>query len=121
MIRYFGFDPSYDDSADDMKGHTFSAHWINLLNNELIEAVGGIDAIENVLPNADIRKLNNGVFIRGAKLPPIGDINRGANDIGCLPDVARLLQPTRIELSGFGSPDFDPMPWLARYDEMTSR
>jgi len=121
LPRYLGFDPSYEDVRDEMKGHTFTAHWINIFNNELVQRLGGEEAIRRTLPQADIRQLDHALLVRAAKLPPIGDVNRQAPDIGCLPDLARLMIPTRLEITGFGEPNFDPMPWLARYDNMDSR
>ncbi len=123
LPRYLAFDPSFDDAREEMRGCTPSAHWINLLDSDLVEKIGGIKAIEKALPSADIRQLENGILIRVAMLPPIGDINRNAKDIGCLPDLARLMRPTRFEVEGFGQPAdvFDAMTWLARYDEMKSQ
>ena len=119
--RFFGFDPCYQwmssDGANE-RSRTPSAHWINLVDETLAERLGGVGRLRQLLPSADVRELRRGVFIRGAKMPPIGDINRRALDIGYLPDVARALKPTRVELSGLGEPVFDAMRWLARFDEM---
>jgi hypothetical protein len=52
-------------------------------------------------------------------MPPIGDIKRRAQDIGCLPDVARLLKPTRVGLTHYFP--FDTVAWLGRFDEMENR
>lgn len=121
LPRYLGFDPSFEYIRYETKGHTFSAHWINLFGDELTKRLGGPDAIRKALPEADIRQLDHSLLVRAAKLPPIGDVNRRAPDIGRLPDLARLMIPTRLKITGFGEPNFDPMPWLARYDNMDSR
>ena len=121
LPRYIGFDPSYEDVRDEAKGHTFSAHWINLFGEELTKRLGGQEVIRKALPEADIRQLDHTLLVRGVKLPPIGDVNRRAPDIGCLPDLARLMIPTRLDITGFGEPNFDPMPWLARYDKMAAQ
>ena len=123
LPRYVGFDSSYEFATLYMKDCTPSAHWINLLSEEMVGRIGGVKAVRDALPTSDIRVLKNGVLIRSARLPPIGDVNRQSPDIGCLPDVARLLRPTRIELEGLGMPSeiFDSMAWLARFDTMPSK
>jgi len=123
LPRYQAFDPSYEDASLRMKDHTPTAHWINLLSDKMVAKLGGVKAVRAALPTSDIRELKNGVFIRSARLPPIGDANRQSPDIGCLPDVARLLRPMRVELTGLGLPreTFDAMAWLARFDAMPSK
>jgi len=123
LPRYQGFDPSYAHACLRMKDHTPSAHWINLLSHKMVAKLGGVKAVRAALPTSDIRELKNGVLIRSARLPPIGDVNRQSPDIGCLPDVARLLRPIRVELTGLGMPraTFDAMAWLARFDTMPSK
>jgi hypothetical protein len=85
LPRYLGFGPHGFDLRDHMLGRTFSAHWLNYIDDELAGALGGRDAIVAALPKCEVRTLRKGVLIRGAKLPPIGDINRKAPDLGCLP------------------------------------
>lgn len=125
LPRYLGFFPCDCDLRYEMLGHTFTAHWLNYVNDELCVSLGGSDAIVKTLPECDIRKLTKGVLIRGAKLPPIGDINRKAPDLGCLPEVARLLKSMRldIEKTYFASedPEFDATEWIERMDDMDAR
>jgi hypothetical protein len=123
LPRYQGFDPSYELAALEMKHRTPGAHWINLLSTKMVGKLGGVKAVRAALPRCDVRELKNGVLIRGARLPPIGDVDRKSPDIGCLPDVARLLRPLRVELEGFGTVfvDVDAMAWLARFDAMKSK
>ena len=105
----------------EMKGHSPSAHWINLINNDLMEKIGGFDHIRKTLPEAvELIRLNSGLLIKGAKKPPIGDVNRKAKDIGYLPDVARLLKPVRVHLSALGNKEIDGEEWLARFDDRES-
>jgi hypothetical protein len=125
LPRYYGFSPCADfDLRNEMLGHTLMAHWLNYVDDELAAMVGGTDTIVRALPGCDVRKLTKGVLIRGAKLPPIGDINRKAPDLGGLPDVARILKPTRVDISETylgkeGS--FDAVKWIARMDDLDSR
>jgi hypothetical protein len=121
LPRYLGLDPCYSNVAYDLHGRTFTAHWLNFVNDGLAKVLGGHDALASALPGCEVRKLSRGTLIRGAKYPPIGDINRGAPDLGCLPDVARALGLTRVDIEAFGEPDFDARAWLARLDELPSR
>ena len=121
LSRLSGFDPCFTMVQDRMRRRTFSAHWVNLLDDRFVRLLGGIDAIASKLPDAELRRLERGVLIRGRKVPPIGDANN-APDVGRLPDVARLLRPTRVRVKGFGEPTalFDADAWLARFDKMAS-
>ncbi len=121
--RYLAFDPCYDGSRDNLRGKVLSAHWLNYLDEEMATAVGGVEAITAALPACEIRPLPGGVLIRGAERPPIGDSNYQAPDLGCLPDVARLLKPLRPAIHAFGEPAerFDGGEWLSRFDELDAR
>jgi hypothetical protein len=123
LPRYYGFDPSYDSARMKMRGRSFGAHWLTLLRTDLIQKLGGMEAIRAALPRAELRPLDQGVLIRAARRPPLGDVNRQCTDIGCMPDVARLLRPIRYEAKGFGQPQevFDALDWLARYDDTASQ
>ncbi|REG30759.1 uncharacterized protein DUF3396 [Archangium gephyra] len=123
LPRYYGFDPSYDPARFDMKGRSFGAHWLTLLRTDLIQKLGGMEALRAALPQAELRPLDQGVLIRAARRPPLGDVNRQCTDIGCMPEVARLLRPIRYEAKGFGQPQevFDALAWLARYDDKASQ
>jgi hypothetical protein len=119
LQRYLGFDPCYSDVRNSMRDHTFTAHWLNYVDQRLATKLGGLKQITAKLPDCQVHELSSGVLIRGAKLPPIGDCNRGAKDLGCLPDVARVLKPARSQIRAFGTPDFDAQQWLARLDKLT--
>lgn len=120
LPRYLAFDPGYSSVRNNMRDHTFTAHWLNYVDQKLAASLGGLKQITAKLPDCEVRKVSTGVFIRGARLPPIGDSNRGAKDLGCLPDVARVLKPARARIHAFGTPDFDAQKWLDRLDKLTS-
>ncbi|HEX5748019.1 MAG TPA: type VI immunity family protein [Archangium sp.] len=123
LPRYYGFDPSYDSARMKMRGRAFGAHWLTLLRTDLIQKLGGMEALRAALPRAELRPLDQGLLIRAARRPPLGDVNRQCADIGCMPEVARLLRPIRYEAKGFGQPQevFDALAWLARYDDKASQ
>lgn len=121
LSRYIAFDPGYSRILRMMRRSTFTAHWLTFLDNGLVQRLGSRDAVEAALPGCELRILDGGILIRGAKLPPMGDVNGGATDLGSLPDVARLLKPTRAPIRAFGSADFDASAWLARLDSLQTR
>lgn len=125
LPRYIGFGPCDCDLRYEMLGHTFAAHWLNYIDDDLAATLGGPDAMVKALSECDVRKLTKGVLIRVAKLPPVGDSNRKAPDLGCLPEVARLLKPTRLDVEAtyFATedPDFDATEWIERMDDMDAR
>jgi len=122
--RYLAFHPCDRHVSDHMLGCTFSPHWLNYVDDKLAAKLGGYAAITKALERCDIRNLEKGVLIRGAKFPPIGDLQKQAPDLGCLPEVARVLAPTRFdpEDSSFSlEEDFDAAAWLARLDKFEAR
>ncbi|HEY0585098.1 MAG TPA: type VI immunity family protein [Pseudoduganella sp.] len=121
LPRYLGFDTADYWMAAAMRGHTVTSHWINLLGPQLTEKLGGIEAMRAAVPDAEIKPLRNGTWIRGARLPPIGDVNRGAKDIGQLPNIARLLRPVRCPHPRSGHTDFDIEAWLSRFDDLPAK
>ncbi|MFP4305889.1 MAG: type VI immunity family protein [Desulfococcaceae bacterium] len=114
--RFFGFDPCYLDIMDSMRDRTFSAHWINILDMSMIHKLGGLHKIEINLNGLEIKDMEGKIWIRGAKVPPIGDINDDLPDIGMLPLVSRVFRKARVQVPSFGDPEFDADSWLARMD-----
>ncbi|MBI3157651.1 MAG: DUF3396 domain-containing protein [Burkholderiales bacterium] len=120
ISRYYGFDPGYEPLRDKMLGRTGNPQWLNAIDNTLVEKLGGAARISKELPASRVTKLKNGLLIQGAPVPPLGDINRGAPDIGSIPEIARLFKPLRTPVSAFRGP-VRAQEWLARYDEMDNR
>lgn len=118
LMRYVGFDPCYRDARDSLSGRIFTAHWINYIDGELCHALGGANQIRSKLAGCDVESLADGLWIRSAERPGIGDVNRGATDLGWMPEVARVLKPIRAEFHAFGRPDFDASRWMRRLDDL---
>lgn len=124
LPRFYGFSPCDFSLRNEMLGHTLTAHWLNYVNDDLAAKMGGKDSIVRALPDCDVRPLTKGVLIRGVKWPPIGDINRQAPDLGWLPEVARVLKPTRVDIltTYLGKESsFDATKWTSRFDDLANR
>lgn len=118
--RFLGFDLAHDYVALDMRGKVLTAQWLNLLDAERVAALGGVDRIARALPGCELRRVDAGVLIRAARLPPVADVEHGTPDVGKLPDVARLLAPIRVPNGltiGMGDLDRNGA-WLTRYDAL---
>lgn len=120
ISRYYGFDPGYEPLRDKMLGRTGNPQWLNAIDEALVKKLGGAARISTELPESKVTKLKHGLLIQGAPLPPLGDVNRGASDVGSIPEIARLFKPLRTPVSAFRGP-LDAQEWLARYDEMDNR
>src|SRR5690606_28046073 len=125
LKKYIGLNLCDHDLYEIMRDHTFSASWLTYLDDGMAHELGGPDAIKEALPKEAFRKLDKGLLLRAARLPPLGDCDRKAPDIGCLPSIARLLKPTRLDiedtyLSSHG-PDFDSTEWIERFDALEDR
>jgi hypothetical protein len=119
--RYYGFDPGYEPVKNEMKNSVFTPHWLNSINNSLVEKLGGMAYIKSKISSSQLIEIPNGIILRGAKNPPIGDINHNAPDIGTIPEIARLLKPLRTKINALGESGFNAQNWLARFDELDNR
>jgi hypothetical protein len=117
LPRYSAFDHS-DASVNNMRGRTPCASWLTFLDASLLDQLGGRVSIAQAVPGAQVEATKSGVRIRAALRPPVGDVNRGAEDIGVLPSLARWLKPLRFRVTTFkGSQiEMDVDAWLQRFD-----
>lgn len=121
LPRYLCFDPCYGGFGRQMRNKTPPPNWVTFVRKPLFAQCGGQDRLSQVAPSARSVVVGDMVFLRAAKMPPIGDTNRGAKDIGAIPDVARFLKPLRVTIGGLGDQKFDAAAWLSRFDEVASR
>lgn len=120
ISRYYGLDPGFEPLRGKMRGRSGNPQWLNVFDHDLIQHLGGEKFLSSELRDSRIVALHNGLLIQGASFPPLGDINRGAPDIGSIPEIARLLKSIRTPLTAFRGP-VRAQEWLARYDEMENR
>lgn len=70
-------------------------NWLTLLGAQLVERLGGADAIRGQLGEAiEVRPLETGVLVRAGPRPEIGDVNRRDN-LPLYHEVGRVLAPVR--------------------------
>jgi hypothetical protein len=91
LFRFIALDVNYHATHYSIGDRVPFAAWLTYLNQSQIEQVGGLSIISTALTNESLQVLSNGALLRAARLPPIGDVNRGAADIGWLPRFDRLL------------------------------
>lgn len=96
--RFLGFDCAYDWMRLAMRDKVPPTHWIHLLDRDTVDRLGGRSALGAVLAGAELRDLpDGGLLVRAARVPPVGDVNRRALDIGLLPIVADALAPLQYD------------------------
>jgi hypothetical protein len=117
-MRYRGFDISYEDVRDDLRGHVHNVSWITLLGRSLLGSLGGLPELRRQLPTGmPVVELAHGVAIVACEEPPVGDVNHGAADLQPLKPVAKALRSLRLEPEYLGADDDAfAAKWLARLD-----
>jgi hypothetical protein len=123
LPRYLGFDHSAELPAEHMRGRTPVPSWITFLNEEIMAGLGGEAALRQHAPRAELSPVGKGFLIRAAKYPPVGDGNRGAEDLGELPGVARFLKPKRVYIPFLRgrTVELDVTRWCERLDSLENR
>lgn len=123
LPRFLGFDPAYSTAQLEMRGKSPPAHWLNLLDSNLVAALGGEERLRFELSECEVGSIDGGLLIRAAKYPPVIDVNRQGHDIGLLPVVARVLRPIRFNEAAFtGLSDMEyGQAWLERFDSLAPR
>jgi hypothetical protein len=120
LPRYIGFDHSAERPREHMRGRTPAATWLTLVDAPITAALGGESEMARLAPGAEVRRLPSGLLIRAAEFPPVGDVNRGATDLGEIPGVARWLKPLRVSVPFLGGSavELDVGSWFSRFDEL---
>ena len=83
-----------------------------------MRSLDGIEKIRDALPNIySIDAVGSGVLVRVSAMPSVGDVNRGAEDIEPLRQLAAFTRNLRIQTENLGidDPTF-ASEWLARFD-----
>lgn len=119
LPRYLGFDHSSVTPSEWIKGCTPSPNWLTFIQTKLMDELSGKKALAEHAPDAKVSELKHGSMIRAAKFPPVGDVNRGAPDLGSLPGVARFLKPKRTKIPFLDGEEveLDVSAWLSRFDD----
>ncbi|MCG8597673.1 MAG: DUF3396 domain-containing protein [Kiloniellales bacterium] len=119
-MRYAGFDICNDVIGLHARGKISNVSWLNLFGEQISRELGGIDEIrKNLVESMVAQSLNEGVFVRAADVPIVGDVNRGAADVKPLQRLAELTKEIRLKVDNIGprEPEFAER-WLSRFDEL---
>ncbi len=121
--RFIGFDTAYSSAQLAMRRRSPSVHWLNLIDGDLLAKLGGYVELAQRLGPCQLVNLAGGVLIRSARFPQVADVDRGALDIGCMPLVAKALEPIRMTAGDYvGLPDRESgLAWLARFDRLADK
>lgn len=97
--------------------------WLTFVGDELIEQLGGRDALANTIEDADIiiRPYAKGVALQAGRVPELGNINR-RNRLETHREVGRILAPVfapdafleKVRVTGLDDPD-KRLAWLRRF------
>lgn len=125
LKKYMGLNICDHDLYEIMRDKTFSPSWLTYLDDDMADEIGGVSVLKKALSGEAFKKLKKGVLLRAARLPPLGDRNRKAPDIGCLPGIARLLKPTRLDIEetylSSDEPEFNSTEWIERFDKLDDK
>ena len=120
--RYLGFDLR-DRSTETLLRERFKGPgWLTFIEHELLESLGGVPRIDATL-TPDVQRISSrrGVILRAGNLPPIGDINRGAEDLGPLRQVNRFIAPRRlndwVDSAVFRADELNANEWFSRLEK----
>lgn len=121
--RFHGFDTGYTSMQLVMADSVPSPNWLTFLGDKFISLLDGEEKLMSTLGGNVVSRINpHCVMLRSARQPPIGDLNRGAKDVGLLPDVARILKGIQFsepDYTGLNNRD-DGLAWLSRFDAMAA-
>lgn len=96
--------------------------WLTYLRKDLAERLGGIDRLRSSeFSKLQHKELKGGLLLRSGSKPPVGDVNRGADDVEGLRLINRFIKPLRqnqfIAPLSFSIDEVEGASWLARFDE----
>lgn len=118
-MRFRGFDILDPNLAREARGLVPNCSWLTLLGDSVVEKLGGERAIRSGVSSAvTVRRIDGGLFLLAGDLPPVGDVNRRALDLGPVKEVARVTRPARVSrgVLFYGSEDFRT-DWVNRFDD----
>lgn len=96
-LRHPGYDAAMNDLTRLRVGRQLrGARWISLLGAEVLQALGGVDALRKALPpEVTLGQAGDTTVIRAGRVPELGDTNRQVGT-PLLRTVARALEPVTM-------------------------
>jgi len=96
--RFLAIFPYLSDWELYTRHHLANVNWLTLLGAELSQKLGGADGMRSRLSEAvAVKSLAHGTLLMAGEMPPLGDVNQQAPDLGPLREVARLTRPYWID------------------------
>ncbi|MBK9259438.1 MAG: DUF3396 domain-containing protein [Polyangiaceae bacterium] len=117
-MRFLGFDILEPDLARVARGKVPNCSWLNFLGDRIVMKLGGESLVRAAVSDAvTVRRIAGGLMLVAGQLPPVGDVNRHALDLGPVREVARLTRPLRPEkkVLFYGTEEFRN-GWVHRFD-----
>jgi hypothetical protein len=95
--------------------------WLTYLRADLFDELGGEARLRSKeFSRIQALALRQGVLLKSGERPPIGDLNRGADDIEILKLIDRFIRPVRVtefvDSASFGIDEVQGAAWLARFE-----
>lgn len=118
-MRFRGFDILDPKLAAEARGLVPNCSWLTLLGDAVVEQLDGEGAIRSALSAAvTVLRIRGGLLLRAGELPPVGDTNRRAPDLGPVKEVARVTRRVRVSrrVLFYGPEDFRTN-WVNRFDD----
>lgn len=120
--RYLGIDVRTRLLEPALLGRVKGPGWLTYLRGDLLERLGGPERLRSKeFATLQQTPLKHGVLLRSDRKPPVGDVNRGADDIAGLRLINRFIKPIRQEQFiaplSFGIDEVEGAAWLARFDQ----
>jgi hypothetical protein len=92
LFKFIGLDASYEGTQYRIGKKLLQAAWLTYVNVDHMSRIEGEDSLKAALVEKAVSRVGSGLIIRAARLPPIGNVNRNAPDVGFLPTIDSLLR-----------------------------
>ena len=98
-LRYFAIHPFMNKYEYYCRHQLPNVNWITMLGREMAEKLGGPSVLRKGLSEAvEVETLPYGTMLIAGQMPPLGDRNALALDLGPLREVAKLTRPVSMEV-----------------------
>jgi hypothetical protein len=93
MMRFIGLDSCYEHRHSDLGAKLSHVSWLTYLKDQHLTGLFNEPSQVHDLGDVHVEVVHDGMLFRTSALPALGDLNRGATDVGALPTLSRILSP----------------------------